>query len=438
MSLAHASTLVGGPRDPLRLLLLQLVIVVVAARFLGRVSHRLGQPSVIGEIVARLVLGPSLFGALAPDAFAALFPASSLPTLKLFADIGLVLFLFVVGLEIDVARLRHAASTVVAVSHASIVVPWLLGVVLALFLYRGFAPVGVSFASFAVFLGIAMSISAFPVLARILTERRLAATYLGATALTCAAADDLTVWTMLTVFVSVVGIDGAATAFGSLAMILSFIIVMLWAVRPLLARVFAAPEASMDSAGMGIAFVVMLILGSALTTEALGIHALFGAFLTGAVMPRDARLREALLVRVNEVNSVLLLPIFFVVTGLRAEIELVNEAQGWAHCAVIILLATLGKIGGSMVAARLTRLDWIDAFTLGALMNTRGLMELVVLAIGLEIGILSPRIYTMMVLMALTTTFATGPLLSLAAALRRRRPVSEPDPVLRLPGVEAA
>jgi len=340
----------AGGTTPLGTLLTQIIVVVIAARLCGRLSARIGQPKVIGEIVAGILLGPSLLGAVSPTLSALLFPVSSLGTLKLLAEVGVLLFMFVVGLELDLDRLRGRAHTAVVVSHASILVPCFLGVVLSLALYRSLAPAGVRFTPFALFMGIAMSITAFPVLARILEERGLQGTALGSAAI-----------------------------------------------------------------------VLLLLIGAALTTERIGIHALFGAFLIGVVMPREASFRTALIQRLEEVSAILFLPLFFAFTGLRTQIGLLDTTASWLMCLAVIAVATVGKLGGTMAAARLSGMETLDAFSLGALMNTRGLMELIVLNVGFELGILSPRIFAMMVLMALVTTFSTAPLLSLADFLRRRR-----------------
>jgi Kef-type K+ transport system membrane component KefB len=414
----------GNLRHPLGRLLLQLIVIVLAARLAGSLFRRFHQPAVIGEILAGLVLGPSVFGAAAPNLYRFLFEASSLSALKLFAEIGVVLFLFVVGLELDVSLLSNRAQTAVVVSNTSIVVPYFLGVLLSLFLYRELAPEGVSFLAFALFMGIAMSITAFPVLARILAERRMTGTMLGSTAITCAAVDDVTAWSLLAVVVAMANSRGLPAAALTIGLTVAFIAVMIAVVRPALGRLFAR-NGWAGTPGRSITVSVLLLLASALATEAIGIHALFGAFLAGVVMPREAKLRAALTERLEELSSVLLLPVFFAFTGLRTQIGLLNDARGWMFCAVIILVATAGKLGGTLFAARLTGLGWIDSFALGALMNTRGLMELVALNIGYELNILSPRVFAMFVLMALTTTFATGPLLSLADAMRRR---SSPAP----------
>jgi Kef-type K+ transport system membrane component KefB len=410
----------GDLGQPLARLLLQLIVIIAVARLFGALFRRMGQPAVVGEIVAGIALGPSVFGAVAPRLSGVIFEASSLTALKLFAEIGVVLFLFVVGLELDISRLKQMAQTAVVVSHASIVVPYFLGVVLSLLLYRELAPPGVTFLAFALFMGIAMSITAFPVLARILSERRLAGTKLGDTAITCAAVDDVTAWSLLAVVVAVVGARGFSGAVPTITLTLAFIVAMIWLVRPRLARLFASENKGAGAApgNLGLTGVFLFLLASALATEAIGIHALFGAFLAGAVIPRHAQLREALIARLEEVTSVLLLPLFFAFTGLRTEIGLLSGGRSWFLCGLIIFVATAGKLGGTLLAARLTRLSWADSFALGALMNTRGLMELIALNLGYELGILSPRVFAMMVLMALATTLATGPLLSLADRFR--------------------
>ncbi|HEV8269173.1 MAG TPA: cation:proton antiporter [Thermoanaerobaculia bacterium] len=407
---------------PLATLLTQIVVVVVAARLCGRLSARIGQPKVIGEIVAGILLGPSLLGWAAPGVSRALFPPSSLGTLKLLADVGVLLFMFVVGLEVDLDRLRGRAHTAVVVSHASILLPYLLGVALSLSVYRSLAPEGVRFVPFALFMGIAMSITAFPVLARILEERGLTKTPLGSTAITCAAVDDITAWSLLALVVAVAKAQGIASSGFVVLMTAGFIALMWYVVGPAVRAIIGRGESSKGTPSKNVlAFVLLLLIGSALTTERIGIHALFGAFLIGVVMPREASFRAALVQRLEEVSAVLFLPLFFAFTGLRTQIGLVDSAESWLTCLAIIGVATAGKLGGSMAAARLSGMETLDAFSLGALMNTRGLMELIVLNVGYELGILSPRIFAMMVLMALVTTFSTAPLLSLADSLRKRR-----------------
>jgi Kef-type K+ transport system membrane component KefB len=424
--------MLANAEAPLPRLILQLIVIVLAARALGAVAARLKQPPVIGEIAAGVLLGPSLLGWLAPDASAFLFPAPSLPTLQLLSQIGVLLFMFVVGIELEASHLRGKAHTAVAVSHFSIVIPFVLGVALSLALYRSYAPEGVPFHPFALFLGIAMSITAFPVLARMLEERRLTATPLGTTAITCAAVDDVTAWSLLAFVVAVTTSGGGLTQL--LVMIglsLLFITVMFFAIRPVLERVLA-PRSSGDAFSKErIAIVLAVLLASALATEIIGIHALFGAFVAGAMMPADAAFRRALRERLESISSVFLLPLFFAYTGLRTEIGLLNDVSSWLICLTIILVATIGKLGGSAIAARWTGLPWRDAIALGALMNTRGLMELIALNVGYDLGILTPEIFAMMVLMALVTTAMTGPLLSLTLNWGRSRSLAPAGPMAR-------
>ena len=405
----------SGLSDPLSQLLLQLVIVLVIARAGGRLCVRLGQPAVIGEMAAGICLGPSLLGWMAPGAFHVLFPASSLATLQLFGQIGVCLFLFVVGMSVDVSHVRRHAPAAVLISHASIAVPALLGALMAFVLFPTLAGGGAAFVPFALFMAIAMSITAFPVLARILEARGLSRTPLGSMALTCAAVDDVTAWSLLAGIVAITQAGGWTASMTTVAAALVFVIVMVAGVRRLLPRwlIVGADPAAAPSTGMIVA-ALALMLTSALVTELIGIHALFGAFLAGAVMPRSVVIRQHLTVRIEDFSTVFLLPLFFVFTGLRTSITLLNDLESWVVCAALVLVATAGKLGGTMGAARWAGMRWSDAFSLGALMNTRGLMELIALNIGYDLGILSPEIFAMLVIMALVTTALTGPLLALA------------------------
>jgi Kef-type K+ transport system membrane component KefB len=409
-------------RDPLSRLFLQLIIIVAAARMLGSLFTRFGQPAVIGEMVAGILLGPSLFGWLAPGAFGFVFPTPSLATLKLLSQIGVCIFLFVVGMDLDLNHLRDRAQTAVVVSHVSIFFPYFLGVSAALFLFSSLAAPGTSFMAFALFMGISMSITAFPVLARILEERGLSGTSLGSTAITCAAVDDVTAWSILAFVVAIVKAGGLASSVLTIGLVLAFVGLMLFVVRPGLPRWIGTTAIDAEAPGKSVlAGVLAFLLSSALVTEVIGIHALFGAFLAGVVMPPKREFRHRLKMRIENFSSVFLLPLFFAFTGLRTQIGLLNDSESWLICLGIICIATLGKLGGSMVAARLTGMGWNDAFALGALMNTRGLMELIALNIGFDLGILSPRIFAMLVLMALVTTFLTAPLLTLAEHWKSKR-----------------
>jgi Kef-type K+ transport system membrane component KefB len=404
-------------RQPLSLLLLQLILIVLLARVFGALAARAGQPAVIGEMVAGVVLGPSILGGLFPHLFAFVFPADSLGALRIMSQVGVILFMFLVGMELDLHQARRQADTALMVSHVGILFPCFLGVVFAVFIYRFHRPLvppDVSFLPFALFLGIAMSITAFPVLARILQDRGLTTTPLGSLALTCAAIGDLTAWCLLALVVAVAKAGGLGASLATLVLTLAFIAAMSFLVKPWLNNFIKARPRLAAAPGPGLVVAMLiLVFSAALFTETIGIHALFGAFLAGVVMPAQAEFRSHLREKLENFSSALLLPLFFAFTGLRTQVGLLHDWQGWRLCAAIILTATLGKLGGSMITARCTGLNWRDSFALGALMNTRGLVELIVLNLGLDLGILSPPVFTMLVLMALVTTSLTGPLLSL-------------------------
>lgn len=403
-------------KEPLSLLLLQVVVIVVAARLMGMLFTKIKQPPVIGEMLAGILLGPSLLGMISPGTMDFLFPVASLGTLKLLSQIGVVLFMFLVGMDLDLRHLREKAHSAVMVSHASIFVPLLLGVALALFLYRSYAPQGVAFSSFALFMGVAMSITAFPVLARILEERGLMKTPLGNASIACAAVDDVTAWCLLAVVVAIVQASGMASAILTVALAVGFVAFMIFVVRPWVERTLGGE--THHRKGL-IAGTLVFAFASAWLTEMIGIHALFGAFLAGVVAPPQREFRAALRERLEVVVSVLLLPLFFVFTGLRTQIGLLNDGGTWLVCGAVIAVAVAGKLGGGMLAARWTGMSWLDSFSIGTLMNTRGLMELIVLNIGYDLGILSQKVFAIMVIMALGTTFMTGPLLELVESRRR-------------------
>jgi K+:H+ antiporter len=405
---ANAAATSATP-DALFHVLLALAAVVVAGRLLGALLRTIGQPPVIGEVLGGILLGPSLLGRLAPDASAYILPASVAPFLNVVAQLGVVLYMFLVGLELNGDLLRDRAHATIATSHASIVLPFVLGSMLALYLYPRLSTRDVSFTSFALFMGVAMSITAFPVLARILADRGMTRTELGAVALTCAATDDVTAWCLLAL---VVGVEKARIEDALMVVLLAaaFIAVMFLVVRPLAGRLLAG-ERSPTQQTLAMALAGLLI--AALTTEGIGVHAVFGAFLFGAVIPHDSELARTLTRKLDDLVTILLLPAFFAFTGMRTEIGLVSSTAEWVMCGLIVLVATAGKFGGTLAAARLTGLSWHGAASLGILMNTRGLMQLVVLNIGLDLKVISPTLFTMMVLMALVTTVATTPVLQL-------------------------
>ncbi len=399
----------GVAVDVLPRLLLALAAVILLGRLLAKGIAFLHQPAVIGEVLAGILLGPSLLG---PDASAALLPPQVAPSLGVVAQLGVILYMFLVGLDLSAGSLKRRAHLAVATSHASIVAPFVLGSVLALHLYPRLSRPDVPFTSFALFLGVAMSVTAFPVLARILTDRGLARTELGAVALSCAAVDDVTAWCLLALSVGVARAQaghGLLVAAGALA----FIAAMLLAVRPLMVRL-AARCGDRDPPRAAVTSVLVAVLLSSAGTELIGIHAIFGAFLLGAMIPHDSSLARALGGRLEEAAG-LLMPAFFAFTGMRTRLDLLTGLDAWLTFGLILLVATLGKFGGTLLASRLSGLGWRDSACLGVLMNTRGLMELVVLNVGLDLGVIEPRLFSMMVLMALATTLMTGPVLRLLA-----------------------
>ena len=398
--------------NALTLLLTQMVVIILSSRLLALVVRRLGQPQVIAEVVAGILLGPSLLGLVAPEVMNGVFPAGSMPLLKLISQLGLILFMFLVGLEFDVRRLQGRTSASVAISHVSIVVPFLLGMGLAWVLQGAYKAPGVAPLGFFLFFGIALSVTAFPVLARILSERNLTTTRVGSIAIACAAVDDVTAWCLLAFVVAVARASALHEALWTTGFALVFIAVMVWGVRPFLKRLATrvGPD-GMTPPVLAISLVALLV--SAGLSEAIGIHALFGAFLFGAVLPKEGNLSTALAEKIETVAVGLLLPLFFAFSGLRTQLGLLDSPHQWLVTGAIIAVATLGKFGGSAIAARFTGLTWRESSAIGILMNTRGLMELIVLNIGLDLGVISPTVFTMLVVMALVTTFITTPVLRL-------------------------
>ena len=391
-------------------LLLQIAVILVAARLVGTLFRRLGQPQVIGEMLAGLLLGPSLLGWVAPGVSAFLFPPDSLAALNALSQIGLILFMFLIGLELDPQRLRERARAAVVISQVSIIVPFTLGALLAVYLDPHLGEPNVRLLHLAVFMGVAMSITAFPVLARILTDRKLLRTQLGTLAITCAAVDDVSAWCMLAAVVLLVhATEGGASLWLIVGGSAVYVVAMLFAVRPALRHLDVLYHRRGTVSRGLLALILLLVLVSAWATESLGIHALFGAFLMGAIMPKDHRFVATLSDKLEDLTVVLLLPIFFALTGLRTSVGLLS-GDLWLDTLLIIVVAVVGKLGGAMLAARATGLPWREAGVLGILMKTRGLVELVVLTVGLEVGVIGPTLFTMMVITALVTTLMTTPM----------------------------
>jgi Kef-type K+ transport system membrane component KefB len=406
----------------LSLLLAQIVVILLVTRGVGFLFAQAGQPRVVGEMTAGLLLGPSLLGFIAPVFSVSLFPAAGLAHLGSLSQIGLVLFMFLIGAELDIGELRRRGRTAVLVSNVGIALPFLLGAALAFVTHRDLSPRGVPPGHFALFVGTAMSVTAFPVLARILAESKLIGTRVGTVAIACAAVDDVAAWGLLAGVVLLVRTPSGGAPLGwTVAGVAAFVLFMIAVVRPLLARSRWIERERNALSQDRLATLVVLAFASAWVTERLGLHSVFGAFLMGCVLPRDRRLARALADSL-EGAIVLLLPLFFALTGLRTSVRLLNGAWLWLLCLLILLVAVTGKFGGATLAARFTGLPWREAAALGVLMNTRGLMELVILNVGLEVGVISPVLFSMMVIMALVTTFMTTPALGWLDLKRLRRP----------------
>lgn len=410
---------------PLSILLIQIIAVLLAVRLFSFLFKYIGQPGVIGEIVAGIALGPSLLGYFFPEAFLWLFPTESLTNLGLLSQVGLVLFMFVIGMELDFGVLKNKINETLVISHAGILVPFFLGIVASYWIYEEYAATQTSFLPFALFMGISMSITAFPVLARIIQERNMTKTPIGTLSIASAANDDITAWCLLAIVIAIAKAGSFVSAFFTIGLTVAYIILMFAVVRPFLkkiGKVYANQEVINKTF---VAFVFLILVISSALTEVIGIHALFGAFMAGLVMPSNFGFRKVMMEKVEDVALVFFLPLFFAFTGLRTEIGLINSPELWFVCLLLVTVAIVGKLGGCTIAARLVGESWKDSLTVGTLMNTRGLMELVALNIGYEMGILPPSIFVILVIMALVTTFMTTPLLHLVERIFVRQKVTK-------------
>lgn len=405
--------LMDNLHHPLTILLIQIIAVLLMVRLFGFLFNYIGQPGVIGEIVAGIVLGPSVLGFFFPDIFHFLFPASSLTNLELLSQVGLILFMFVIGMELDFSVLKNKINETLVISHAGILVPFFLGILSSYWIYEKYAASQTAFLPFSLFIGISMSITAFPVLARIIQERNMTKTPLGTLAIASAANDDVTAWCLLAIVIAIAKAGTFASALYGVGLTILYIVIMFAVVRPFLKKVgevYANQEVINKTF---VAFILLILIISSCTTEIIGIHALFGAFMAGAVMPSNLGFRKVMMEKVEDISLVFFLPLFFAFTGLRTQIGLINSPELWGVCALLITVAIAGKLGGCSIASRLVGESWKDSLTIGTLMNTRGLMELVALNIGYEMGVLPPSIFVILVIMALVTTFMTTPLLHL-------------------------
>jgi Kef-type K+ transport system membrane component KefB len=406
------SQLKNNLKYPLSLLLTQIILILALSRILSETATRFKQPAVIGEIIAGIVLGPSIFGLLFPKSFDFIFPKDSIIYLHFLSQIGLAIFMFIIGMEVDYAIIKKKMRSAIFISNMSVMFTFLLGMIVALFIYRTFAPAGVSFLPFSLFIAIALCITAFPVLVRIIQDRNLTHTPLGLTVITCAATDDITAWSLLAIIVVIAKASNIYSALLTILLAFSYVMLMLVMVRPFIEKVShkLLSRHLKDKITITIALVILLV--SAYISEIIGLQALFGAFLAGTIMPRNSRLKDMFVSKIGDFSAIVLLPIFFAYTGLRTQFGLLTTWSMWGFCLLIILVAVMGKFGGATISARITGQSWRDSFSIGALLNTRGLMELIVLNMGYDLGILSPEIFAIMCLMALLTTMMTGPALN--------------------------
>ncbi|WP_063762253.1 cation:proton antiporter [Streptomyces bicolor] len=407
--------------SPTSHLFLMLSLIMVCCHVVGRLCRRLGQPPVIGEILTGIALGPSLLGAVWPAGQQWLFPTGLLSVVNALAQVGLVLFMFLIGYELNLREVGGRSRVAVLVSNVSVAVPIFGGILLALVMYGRFAEPDIGFPAFALFIALSMSVTAFPVLARILTDRKIDRTPVGALALTCAAVDDITAWCLLALATALGRNTSLAAVVITVTLTAVFISVMMYGVRPVLVRL---AERHADRLGGGTALLLVILAGillASFATDWIGIHPLFGAFLFGAIVPRGAA-QTAAVEQVRGVTVVLLLPLFFVYSGLQTNFRLLGAEPGlWGWCALIVAVATVTKWAGSTGAARLAGLGWRESLSLGALMNCRGLTELVVLGVGLQTKIITPTVFAMLVVMTLVTTVLTAPALTLIDRLAARR-----------------
>jgi Kef-type K+ transport system membrane component KefB len=391
---------------------LAVAIVLIIARLFGILAERIGQPRVMGEVIAGICLGPSVLGAISANLQAAIFPTDILPAFGIAANLGLIFYMFLIGMEVDRDQLKGKATQAALISNASVAVPLLLGFAVALPLYKLVGP-DKKFVAFALFMGVSMSITAFPVLARILAERRMLKSGIGSLAIACAAIDDVTAWFLIALATTIAISGSLGDVAATIGEATAFVLVMVVVVRRILARMATAFDELGRIPPAWFAAVIVGVLLSSYLTETINIAIIFGAFIMGTVMPRHARLTEEVTRRIEDFVVTLLLPMFFVYTGLRTNIGLLDRPALWLITVGLVLIAIVGKLAGAMAAARFGGMDWRASAVIGTLMNTRGLTELIVLNIALDAGAISNALFAALVLMAILTTLMAGPLLKL-------------------------
>ena len=399
--------------SPFALLLIQIITILLTCRVFGWLFQKMKQPMVIGEVVAGIMLGPSVIGSLFPEFSGWLFRPESLVHINTLSQFGLILFMYSIGMELDLTEVRRRMKDTILISHSGTILPFFCGMTLAYFVYDKYAYETTPFLPFALFIGISMSVTAFPILARIIQEKKLTKSRLGTLTLASAANGDITAWCLLAAIMAVAQAGSMLSAVFNILFTVVFLLFMFLVVRPFLralGQLYHNKE--VVSKGM-IAMMFLFLIMSAYLTEVLGLHALFGAFMAGVVMPENAKFRQLMTEKVEDVSLALFLPLFFVSTGLRTEIGLLNSPELWRLCFWFILVAVTSKIVGAYVPARFIGESRKDSLYIGALMNTRGLTELIILSIGYEMQVLPPEIFVILVLMTLITTLITSPIVSL-------------------------
>ena len=406
---------------PDQLLFTQLIVIIAASQLMGFIFKKMQQPEVVGQVLGGILLGPSFFGKYFPDLFGVVFPAASMGNIHALSQIGLVFFMFILGMQIDFAVIRKETKAAVVISQSGFVLTFAMGIVLSYFLYKRFATPGVRFYVFAMFIAIAMSISAFPVMGAILRSRKLLNTWLGNMALVCSATDDILAWCLFTVMLTIYKGGTLWSALHILFYCILYGIVMYFIVRPLLVRALRTDLSNRRISGAAFVGLSLVVLASALCSDLIGLHVMIGAFVVGAMIPGDTSFKQLIIDKMEDICVVLLLPLYFFITGLHTRIDLVNNTDGLIVCLVITVTAVAGKLFGSAIAARFMGMSWNAGLSIGALMNTRGLVELIILNIGVELGIISQPLFTLLVIMALVTTSMTQPLLDILVRLERKK-----------------
>ena len=387
---------------------IQLIVILLVVQAFGTVCKYIGQPKVVGEILGGLALGPALLGAISPQIDANLFPSNTLPTLQTLGDIGLVLYMFSMGMHIDTQDMLKRGHKAMVVSLSGILIPLLLGGILAYFLFPDFGGSNATILSFTLLVGTAMAITAFPVLARLLEERQMLTSSIGTLALLCAAITDIVGWCLLAFITMIIHSTGITSVLMMLGLLILFIVVMLAVVRPLLLW----SDRHLRSKPTQLVLVTVLLLMSAYATNAIGIHPVFGAFMMGMILPRHTTAFKQVQ-NIEQLNTILFLPLYFVYNGLRVHIGLINSPALWLLVVLVLIVACLGKILGGTLSLKLFGSSWHRSLTLGTLLNTRGLVELILLNIALDLKVITPTLFAILVIMAIATTMMAPPLLFL-------------------------